>query len=73
MFKEYDVVALKREVLGVPAPAGAQGTIVTVYSAASREHEVELERESLETLETFTLHEDDFTLVWADPSARRDS
>ena len=65
MFKEYDVVALKREVAGRPLPASTNGTVVMVYSGNPIHYEVEFS-DSKGNFHpgTYTVSEDDLTLIW---------
>jgi hypothetical protein len=41
MFKEYDVVALKKEVAGIPLATGTEGTVLLVYLDGTAHYEIE--------------------------------
>lgn len=65
MFKEHDVVALKREVPGIPLAASTNGTVMMVYSDNPVRYEVEFS-DSKGNFHpgTYTVSEDDLTLIW---------
>ena len=65
MFKEYDVVALKRQVAGIPLPVGTSGTVLIVYSSSPTHYEVEFtDGKGHYITPTYTVSEEDVTLVW---------
>jgi hypothetical protein len=64
-FKEYDVVALKREVPGIPLPVSTSGTVLMIYPDSPMHYEVEFsDGEGNFYPGTYTVSEDDLTLIW---------
>ena len=65
MFKESDVVALKKEVAGIPLATGTEGTVLLVYPGSTAHYEIEFADGKGEFFfPTYTVSEDDLTLVW---------
>ena len=65
MFKEYDVVALKKEVAGIPLATGTEGTVLLVYPDGTAHYEIEFtDRKGNSFFPTYTVSEEDLTLVW---------
>jgi hypothetical protein len=65
MFKEYDVVALKREVPGIPIPASTHGTVLLVLPSTPTHYEVEFSEDKGNFFpDTYSVSEDDLTLIW---------
>jgi len=63
-FKEYDVVALKREVSGIPVGAYTSGTVLMVYPDSHMYYEVEFsDGKGTFYPGTYTVSEDDLTLI----------
>jgi|HubBroStandDraft_5_1064220.scaffolds.fasta_scaffold171471_2 hypothetical protein len=63
--KEYDVVALKREVPGLPVPASSEGTVLLVLPSTPMHYEVEFaDGKGNFFPETYTVSEDDLILIW---------
>jgi hypothetical protein len=60
MFKEYDVIKLKKPLPSKNLPVGARGTILIVYNDPNlpRAYEVEFLDEKGDTLAVTTLQED---------------
>lgn len=55
MFKEYEVVVLKRPIVGIPIPAGTRGTILIVYFNIPPEYEVEFVDSEYKSLGSYTV------------------
>ena len=55
MFKELDMVVLKKPLPGASVPAGAQGTIVFVPSAGDQAYEVEFFDQDDKTVDVCTV------------------
>ena len=65
MFKELDVVALKREVPGIPLPVSTSGTVLMIYPDSPTYYEVEFSGGNGEVCPgTYIISEDDLTLIW---------
>jgi hypothetical protein len=65
MFKEYDVVALKRKVPGIPLPTSTEGTVLLVRPGSTPHYEIEFTDSKGKFFSpTYTISEDDLTLIW---------
>ena len=64
VFQEYDVVVLKKALPGTPVPAGAEGTIIRVFSFANPPgYDVDFLDENHKTLGLFrVIGNEDFNL-----------
>jgi uncharacterized protein DUF4926 len=63
--KEFDVVALVRELQEIPIPASATGTALMVFPDHPTQYEVEFSDEKGGFFPgTYTISEEDLTLVW---------
>lgn len=60
--KEYDSIILVRRIPSSDIPVGTKGVIVMVFETPSKAYEVELFDDSMDSLGTFTVVEDDIRL-----------
>lgn len=64
MFKQYDVVALKKEVAGIPLATGTEGTVLLVYPDCTAHYEIEFtDGKGKFFFPTYAVSEQDLTLV----------
>ena len=60
MFKELDVVVLKKLLPGASVPVGAEGVIVFVHSAEDQAYEVEFFDQNHKTVDVCTIVGDEY-------------
>ena len=60
MFKELDVVVLKKPLPGASVPVGAQGVIVFVHNAVDQAYEVEFFDQNDKTVDVCTVTGDEY-------------
>jgi len=58
MFKEYEVIRLRRTTSDIPLPAGARGTILIVHDADPPAYEVEF-MDGAKSLGVYTAYDTD--------------
>ena len=65
MFKQYDVVALKKEVAVIPLATGTEGTVLLVYPEGTARYEIEFtDGKGKFFFPTYTVYEEDLTLIF---------
>jgi hypothetical protein len=63
MFNEYDVIRLNANAKSIPLPAGTEGTVLLVFQDTPMAYEVEFVDENGESLGTYTVRENDLSLL----------
>ncbi len=73
MFKEYEVVALKRDLPAKNLKTGDTGTILMIYPASPSAYEVEFSDDEGITLALLTLEDEDLIALSADDLIQREA